>query len=137
MDWKSVGLIAPFCLVIMIFLTFIGCDSGPQDGNGGPDIPEGPGSTSTITVNWNANHESLVNAPGGGYRVYYSTTPGFTVNGPGVSMKEVPYESGALSPTSTELTLEDGTWYIKVCACMDLKGVIISAPSVETSITLP
>lgn len=121
-----------FTLFVMFLLSLINCG-----GNGGPAIPGGPVETSTITIKWNANHETLVNTSGGGFRVYYSKSPGFSPNDPGVWMKDVQYVSGPQSPTSTTLTLENGTWYIRVCAYMDLNGVTVSEPSAEKIIILP
>ena len=122
----------PFILLTLLIPLLFGCgDSGE------PGSPGGDRGTSSIIISWNDNHETLVNDSGGGYRVYYSGSPGFSLNNSGVFMNEVPYVSGSQSPTSTTLILENGTWYIKVVAFMDLNGESVSLPSAETSINLP
>lgn len=123
---KPLNFFLTFILLILILPLLVEC--GGAGGDGG---------TSSITVSWSANHETLVNDLGGGYKVYYSKNPGFSLNDPGVYIKEIPYVSGSQSPTSTTLKLENGTWYIKIVAFMDLNGECVSLPSVQRSITLP
>ena len=84
-------------------------------GGGGGDTVGS--STSAVagrmTVSWNANHEKSVNAPGGGYYVYYANAPG--VNTQTASMIQVPYVSGTQAPTSIQLSnLAPGTYYFRV-----------------------
>jgi len=100
-------------------------------------VPGGDGGTSSITVSWDSNNETLVNSPGGGYRVYYSRSSGFLWNDPVVFMKEVPYVSGPQAPTSTELLLENDRWDIRIVAYIDLNGECVSLPSKKISINLP
>ena len=115
-----------FTSLILFLLLLFGC--GGTGGDRG---------SSSITVSWDVNHETLVNNSGGGYRIYYSKNSGFSLNDPGVFMKEVTYISGFQSPTSTTLTLENVTWYIKIVAFMNLNGECVSLPSAEKSINLP
>jgi hypothetical protein len=91
----------------------------------------------SVTVTWDENHERLVNSTGGGYRVYCSRRQGFSVNDQGVLIYDVSYESGSRSPTSTNIVLTSGTWFIKVAAYMDLNDTIMSSPSAEQSVSLP
>jgi hypothetical protein len=121
-------------LILSLFILF---ECGGMDNTDKGTDAGGVEGTSSITVSWNANKETLVNDLGGGYRVYYSKKPGFKLNDSGVYIKEIHYISGPQTPTSTTLTIENGTWYIKVMAFMYLKGECVSVPSVETSITLP
>ena len=75
-----------------------------------------PNSTAggSITVSWNASHAKGVNAAGGGYRVYYSTTGTLTTSTP---VKSIPFVSGALAPITTKLTgLSKGTYWLFVVA---------------------
>lgn len=92
-----------------------------------------------LTFNWDANKEKSVNRSGGGYRVYYSKTPGFNI-GSADRTKDVPYVSGSLSPTSTTLTFtssDTGTWYLKVVAYGLINGTeYTNIPSGEISITI-
>ncbi len=90
--------------------------------------------TTSISVSWNANRESAVNAPGGGYRVYYSTTPGFDIATANVI--DEPYVSGPSAHTSTTIQLASGTYYFKVVAYSALNSAG-SEPSQESSIVIP
>lgn len=85
----------------------VGC-SGSGDGSSLPP------TVSTVAVSWAANSENAVNSAGGGYKVYHSTTPGFSVSA--ASYVDVPYVSGPVAPTATNLSLATGTHYIKVVA---------------------
>ena len=104
-------------LLITVILTSCGGSSGggggsgdaSGDGNGGGSV-----ITKTVTISWNANLESAVNSTGGGYKVYYSTTSGFAI-GSAISV-DVPYTSGSYAPTSTDISLEPGTYYFKIVA---------------------
>ncbi|MHA2092207.1 MAG: hypothetical protein ACW98K_15245, partial [Candidatus Kariarchaeaceae archaeon] len=95
------------------------------------------GKEYTVTVSWDENHESLVNGPGGGYIVYCSRDPDYSLTDPEIVIRDVPYESGLHSPTSTTVTLVSGTWFIKVVAYMELDGITYSSPSVQKSVFLP
>ena len=84
-----------------------------------------------LIISWSANHEKLVNSAGGGYKVYYSTDPTFSVsNAPFI---DVPYVSGATAPTSVVFPLS-GTYYIKVVAYSTLGT---SSPSSQIVVAKP
>jgi hypothetical protein len=75
----------------------------------------GSATATQLIINWNANHESGVNTPGGGYRVYYATSPGVSTST--ASYISVPYVSGTLAPTSATLTNPpSATYYFRVVA---------------------
>ena len=98
----------------------------------------GGGGTS-VQVSWTANREAAVNKSGGGYKVYYSKTPGFDIGS--ASSVNVPYQSGATAPTSSKLSLSSGTYYIKVVAYSSIVGpsgaASNSQPSAEVSVVVP
>ncbi len=87
----------------------------------------------SIQLFWSANHEKAVNSPGGGYRVYYSQTPGFDITT--ASWVDVPYQSGLNAPTSTTIpNLSPGSYYIKVVAYAALPSVTrTQPPSIQTT----
>jgi hypothetical protein len=88
-----------------------------------------------VTLSWLANHESAVNRSGGGYRVYYSSTPGFALAS--VQPIDVPWTSGAHAPTTTTASLLSGSnYYVKVVAYSSL-NTAGSAPSSEYSFFVP
>jgi hypothetical protein len=94
----------------------------------------------SIAVSWNANHETAVNASGGGYRVYYSKTSPVNTGGSGYA--GVPYTSGPLAPNSVTLYgLTAGTYYLRVVAYSKLSAPGSSSSSSpdsqEISITVP
>lgn len=113
-------------LPVIVGLLWIGC-------GGGGDGPS-PSPFSDVTISWTANRETAVNSPGGGYNVYYASTPGFSPTEG--TVVNVPYTSGSLSPTSTVIPLSSGTYYFKVVAysSLDSNG---SEPSQEKAITVP
>lgn len=120
-----------FPLLISLALlvsVIIGCGSG-NGGDGG-----GSSTISTIAVSWIENSESGVNSAGGGYKVYYSTTSGFSVSGAG--FVDVPYVSGPIAPTTTNLSLATGTHYIKVVAYSALNPSG-SPASAQIAVTVP
>ena len=94
-----------------------------------------------VTISWTANRESAVNTNGGGYKVYYSTTPGFALTG--AILVNVPYVSGTQTPTNTIVNLDSGTtYYIRVIAYSTLNapgqtGGSTSEPSADISIAVP
>jgi hypothetical protein len=99
-------------------------------------------STKTLIVSWNSNKESAVNSSGGGYKVYYSTTPDFDLNN--ASLVNVPYVSGNSAPTQVEITnlARGNTYYIKVIAYSSITSPMTSTnststPSTEVSIAIP
>lgn len=99
------------------------------------------GPAPTVSVSWNPNREAAVNRAGGGYRVYYGTTSGF--NTATAAYKDVPYVSGATSPTTTSFNnLLIGTHYFKIMAYSQLNPVggvsgSLSAASSQFSVSLP
>jgi hypothetical protein len=120
-----------FPLLISLTLlvsVIIGCGSG-SGGDGG-----GSSTTSTIAVSWIENSESGVNSAGGGYKVYHSTTSGFSVSGAG--FVDVPYVSGPIAPTTANLSLATGTHYIKVVAYSALNPSG-SPASTQIAVTVP
>lgn len=112
-------------LAVLLLLLITSCGGG---GGGGSSI------VSTVTISWNANTEAGVNGAGGGYRVYYSTSPGFSIST--ASFVDVPYASGPTTPTSVNLQLSTGTHYIKVTAysALNMTG---SAPSPQLTVVAP
>lgn len=116
-----------FWAAIALFAMMVaGCGGG---GGGGTTS-----TTSTVAVSWDANRESGVNSAGGGYKVYHSTTSGFSISG--ASFVDVPYVTGPNAPTSTTLSLASGTHYIKVVAysAVNPSG---SAASAQIAVTVP
>lgn len=86
-------------------------------GDGGFKTTVPAGEPSDILVTWDANHETNVNTVGGGYKLYYSRVQSFDINSSLTVMKDIPYVSGPLAPTSTLLTdLLPSTYYLKVVA---------------------
>ena len=111
------------CSVLLVVL-MTGCGGG-KGGSGVLDT-----TPKTVNLSWTANRESTVNAPGGGYRVYYSATSGFAPGGAGVAVIDVPHVSGTrAAPTSTSVELPPGTYYFRVVAYSAFGGGAESAPS--------
>ncbi len=83
---------------------------------GGPPAQAAPTVTCTAPCNlqltWNALHEKDVNASLGGYKVCYAATQGFSP-GSGTCL-DVPYVSGPTAPTTKNVTLQQGRWYVKI-----------------------
>lgn len=114
-----------FLRLLFCFLTPLGCMETFQA------IP----SNGKMTVSWAANREKMVNSTGGGYRVYYSETPGFQESR--AKFVDVPYVSGSGAPTSVTITsLFPTTYYVKVAAYGAPSGgsVIYSSASPEASL---
>jgi hypothetical protein len=81
-------------------------------------------SARTVTLAWQASHESGVNRTGGGYQASISGQP--TI--------DVPYTSGSAAPTSTSVFLQPGRYTVSVraYAALDAQGGntgSLSAPS--------
>ncbi len=93
------------CFFAMVFLV-TSCGGG-----GGSDDDS---SSKTVSISWTANLESGVNSTGGGYKIYYSDTSG--VDASSASSVDVPYVSGSSAPTSVDVELSAGTYYIKIAA---------------------
>jgi len=85
-------------------LVLAACSGGGGSGGGPRDVE----------ISWTPNRETAVNAPGGGYRVYYATTSGFDLAA--ASAVDVPYQGTAPTPTSAVINLPSGIHYIKVTA---------------------
>ena len=69
--------------------------------------PVSGSSEKTLRISWDANRETDVNAPGGGYKVCYGKSRYFDVNS--VSCETVAYD-GAKTPTTASIKLATGTW---------------------------
>lgn len=80
-----------------------------------------------VEIAWDANRDSAVNAPGGGYRVYYSPVVGFSLAD--AAVVDVPHAADG-TPTRVVVTLPDGQHYIKIVAYSALNPAG-SAPSAE------
>lgn len=97
------------------------------------------GGGTDVRVSWTANREAAVNKSGGGYKVYYSKTPGFDIAG--AKSRNVPYQSGQTASSSATLNLSSGTYYIKVIAYSSIVGPSgtpsTSQPSAEVSVVVP
>ncbi len=93
-----------------------------------------PGSLSSLpTVSWTANREKAVNSLGGGYRVYYGQTSGFSIAT--AQFINVPYVSGGVAPTSVAIkNFFPGKYYFKIVAYSTLGT---SSASDETSMVIP
>lgn len=133
--WRALGGVA-FVFGFVITLSACQGKSGGDDSSSvaGPPIH-------SIDVSWNANHDKDVNAAGGGYRVYYATSPGVsTVSAASV---DVPYVSGATAPTSVNIpSLSAGTYYLRIVAYsaynpLNVAGGNVGADSAEISVTIP
>lgn len=111
--------------LFLICVVFAGCSGGGGGAGGG---------ARDVEITWTANRETAVNAPGGGYRVYYADTSGFDIAG--ATMVEVPHQGASPAPTSTVLNLPPGVHYIKVTAysALDPAG---SSPSAESEVGVP
>jgi hypothetical protein len=92
-------------------------------------------------VNWAANPEVDVNKAGGGYRVYYSTSPNVSLSSG--TYVDVPYVSGPTAPTTALLSgLSVGTYYVRVVAYsaynpLGISGGNSSLGSSEVSLSIP
>lgn len=110
---------------------------GPDPSPSGTPAPSPNPSgspTYSVQVSWTPNHESAVNKAQGGYRVYYASAP--SVNTSSAPFVNVPYTSGALAPTSANLSgLLAGTYYFRVVAYSALNNK--GPDSVETSVSVP
>ncbi len=91
---------------------------------GGGGSGQSAASARTVTLAWQASHESGVNRAGGGYQASISGQPGI----------DVPYVSGSAAPTSTRVFLQPGTYTasVRAYAALDAQGGntgSLSAPS--------
>ncbi len=127
-------------LVALALATACGAGGGGSNASG-PIAPAPITGPNSASVSWVANRETAVNGPGGGYRVYYSRTPGFNIAT--AEFKEVPYVTGTEAPTSVIVDdLPSGTIYFKVVAYSPLtppggSAGSTSQPSAQGSVVLP
>ena len=115
----------------LAFALFVAACGG---GGGGGGVSGPPSITASVSVSWTANREAAVNRTGGGYRVYASRTSGFNIAS--ASFVDVPFDSGAAAPTSTNLMLASGDNFIKVLAysALNPNG---SDPSAQITVGVP
>lgn len=111
-----------------------GCGGGNEAAGATSSAPANHAIDGTVLISWAANRETAVNRPGGGYRVYYGTTPGFSIAA--APFVDVPHRAGATAPTQASLALPAGTFFVKVVAysALDPNG---SEPSAEITVTVP
>ena len=113
-------------LVVPILFAVLGCAavSGPPR---------------DVVVRWAASPETEVNAPGGGYTVYYSQKANFDFAE--ANSVAVNYVSGSATMTSATLPkLTSGTWYVKVVARSTMPngfGFTSQSPAAETTVVVP
>ena len=88
---------------------------------------------STVNISWSANPETAVNLSGGGYKVYYSSNSGFNISDSGVTEIDVSYISGPTAPTSTQVQLIPGTYYIRIVAYSALNAPSSTGGSSSTA----
>ena len=96
----------------------------------------------SILISWNANPETAINRSGGGYKVYYSNNSGFNPGDGGVTEIDVPYDSGVSAPTSLQIEVDPGTYYIRIAAYSALNapgesGGSISSATPQFTLTAP
>ncbi len=130
---------AHLALVVLLAIPQFSCSKG--DGST-PAADPAPATIRTVTISWNANRETAVNVPGGGYKVYYSTVSGFDISDTGVSVVDVPFVAAPAAPTSTSLQLASGRYYFRVVAYSALNspwssGSSSSVPSAQLSLLVP
>lgn len=113
---------AVFYLTLLLLLSACG------GGNSGNPTLHG------VKITWTPNRETAVNSPGGGYHVYYATSPNFDISKAGVL--DIPFLSGPTAPITTVISLASGSYYLKVTAysALNTEG---STPSQEISVVVP
>ena len=130
-------------LLVMPALLLISCGGGdgtaPASSSATPPTPP---TIRNVTISWNANRETAVNTTGGGYKVYYSTTPGFDITDAGVTVIDVPFVAPPRTPTSVSVDLLSGRYYFRVVAYSALispwgSGGSTSTPSAQISVLVP
>lgn len=104
-------------LALLVAVTALSACGGGGSGQSAP-------SARTVTLAWQASHESGVNRTGGGYQASISGQPSI----------DVPYVSGSAAPTSTRVFLQPGSYTVSVraYAALDAQGGntgSLSAPS--------
>ena len=132
-------LFALLVLVVLPVLLQISCGGGDA---GAPATIIEPSPIRTVTISWNANRETAVNASGGGYKIYYSASSGFDITDAGVSVVDVPFVAPPAAPTSISLQLSSGQYYFRVVAYSALtapwgSGGSTSVPSAQILLVVP
>lgn len=122
-------------LILLVFLALMQVSCGGGDAST-------PSTIRTVNISWTANRETAVNAIGGGYKVYYSSRPGFDIPGAGVRVVDVPFVAPPAAPTSISLQLPSGQYYFRVVAYSALtppwgSGGSTSAPSAQIALLVP
>ena len=114
-----------FLLIMLSVFTLTACGGG----GGGSCAP-----ISTVQISWNSNPETAVNRSGGGYKVYYSSNSGFNLSDVDVTEIDVPF-NGSTTPTSTQVQLISGTYYIRIIAfsALNAPGTTTGSSSAATS----
>lgn len=131
---KNPGFHPKLAWIGILFAALVGGCGGSNGVSVNPPSQPPSATPRNVTISWAQNRESAVNRAGGGYRVYYSTTAGFSLsNGTQIS---VPYLSGSAAPTSTTVSLVPGTYYVRVVAYSNL-NTTGSAASVELQVVVP
>ena len=93
-------------------------------------------SLGTVELQWTASRARGVNMAGGGYKVYYSTMPGFTIDA-NTPVIDVPWNGGAQTPNTVTLDLPAGNYYFRVVAYAALgPGGSRSEPTAQKAITI-
>ena len=121
----------PILMLLATSLLLVACGGGGSDSAAPAAAPPPP--PPMIRISWTANREAAVNSAGGGYKIHYSSTAGFSV--PASNVIDVPFVSGT-APTSANVTLASGRYYFKVVAysALNTSG---SAPSTEATVLVP
>ena len=124
-------------LLLFFALALVGCTGGPRPSALG--LADTFGDLST-TVRWDANHETAVNSPGGGYRIFFSKDSNADLAN--CRTVDVPYVSGPLAPTTGVMDhISPGTYYVRVVAYSAMSppggtGGSASTPSAMAVITV-
>lgn len=124
-------------LLLPLLLLLTSCGGG--GGGSATPVPPAPppvcAAPCAVTVNWVANREAGVNNVGGGYRLYYASTPNVALGL--ATLVTVPYDPlSGLTPTMAALQLTAGTWYVRVAAYSAINAGG-SAPSAELAVAVP
>lgn len=120
------------CIPLALALLLAACGGG--GGASAPAVASDCSSPCALTLSWSANREAGVNAAGGGYHVYYATSPNTALAQ--ATRETVAYDPGlGQTPTSTALQFAAGTWYLRVVAFSALNPAG-SAPSAELALVV-
>lgn len=114
MAHKRWHIVTAWLFVTFVPFVFNACGQGFSASSLSPARVVSSGESSQIVLSWASNREAAVNAAGGGYRVYYSTSSNVTTASQAIV---VPYASGSSTPTSVGLTgFSPGTYYARIQA---------------------